>query len=77
MLVVEIMMLSKIMMAMVGLMLGWTSWASLTIIENQNKTIELNAKIDTKVMEAKGKLDLIDYKLDEIADDLYVRVLGK
>lgn len=68
---------NKIIIAIFGLMLGWTSWASLTIIENQSKAIELDAKIDKKVAEAKGKLDLVDYKLDEIAKDLYVKVLGK
>lgn len=45
-------------------LLAWCSWASLTIIDNQSKIIKNNA--DTK-----GNLKLIDYKLDEIAKDLY------
>lgn len=66
--------MDKLYIAIFGLFLGWTGWVSLTIVENQNKIIEMNGKIDVKVEEAKAKLGLIDYKLDEIAKDLYGKV---
>lgn len=64
-------MLKNVYTAVIGLIATWCAWVSLSVIDNQNQIIEANGKIDVKVEEAKAKLGLIDFKIDEIAKDLY------